>query len=106
MVEKADLTIPQKLPLLSGAWEGIGADRGRSFLWTVANENLQGAYSAYKKVKEDYSTGFKFRIEGGVIWCFLRHSTRKHKDPEIIQFFQFLLHKAIEQTLTYSIAQG
>ncbi|MBC7775596.1 MAG: hypothetical protein H7246_09170 [Phycisphaerae bacterium] len=70
MVEIFDSTIPQKLPLLRGAWKGIGPDRGRSFLWTVTNGRLEGTYSANKKVKEDYTKMFRFWIEGGAICCF------------------------------------
>lgn len=70
MVEIPDSIILQKLPLLSGSWKGIGKDRGRSFTWTVANDKLEGTYLSNKKVKEDYSKIFRFRVKDGAICCF------------------------------------
>ncbi len=70
LVETVDSTIPQKLSLLSGEWKGIGKDQGRTFTWILTNGNLEGIYLANKKVKEDYSKIFRFRIQDGVLCCF------------------------------------
>jgi hypothetical protein len=59
-VEPTDSTIPQKLPLLSGTWKGIGKDQARAFTWMVTNDQLEGNYQANKKIKEDYSKMFRF----------------------------------------------
>ena len=69
-VEPTDSTIPQKLPLLSGTWKGIGKDQGRAFTWMVTNDQLEGNYQANKKIKEDYSKMFRFRVQDGVLCCF------------------------------------
>jgi len=70
VVEIPDSIILQKLPLLSGSWKGIGKDRGRSLTWAVTNDKLEGTYLANKKVKEDYSKIFRFRVKDGAIFCF------------------------------------
>jgi|GEM_PF-4425119 len=44
MIETANSTIPQKFPLLSGAWKGIRADKGRMFSWMLNNGKLEGTY--------------------------------------------------------------
>ena len=70
MVEIADSTITHEPPLLAGTWNGIGKDRGRTFTWTVTNNQLEGNYLANEKVKEDYTKMFRFRIDNGAICCF------------------------------------
>lgn len=69
-VQQADSTAPQKFPLMSGTWKGIGKDQGRTFTWEESKRQLEGIYRANKGIKEDYSKVFRFRVEKGVLCCF------------------------------------
>lgn len=64
-----EISIPQKLQLLSGEWNGIGTDRGRAFSWVLNHDQLKGTYFGKKNAKEDYTLMFRFQVEEGVICC-------------------------------------